>query len=103
MSGFASNDLNSKSTAERIVAAAQEFEAVLIEQMLAEARVASGLGEEQDQASSTLREIADQQFARLIASQGGLGVTKVLLESLKKSSPEATPPLSPAQSRLSPV
>ena len=85
MSGFASNDLQSKSTPERVAAAAKEFEAVLIEQMLKEARSSSGLSEEQDQASATLREIADQQFARLIASQGGLGVTKVLLESLKKS------------------
>lgn len=92
MSGFASNDLQSKSTPERVAAAAKEFEAVLIEQMLKEARSSSGLSEEQDQASATLREIADQQFARLIASQGGLGVTKVLLESLKKSSaPEGSP------------
>ena len=84
MSGFASNDLQSKSTPERVAAAAKEFEAVLIEQMLKEARTSSGLSEEQDQASATLREIADQQFARLIASNGGLGVTKVLLESLKE-------------------
>ena len=89
MSGFASNDLQSKSTPERVAAAAKEFEAVLIEQMLKEARTSSGLSEEQDQASTTLREIADQQFARLIASQGGLGVTKVLLESLKKNAAPA--------------
>jgi Rod binding domain-containing protein len=85
MSGFASNDLQSNSPAERIGAAAKEFEAVLLEQMLKEARASSGLGEQEDQASSTLREIADQQFARVIAGQGGLGVTKVLLESLKKN------------------
>ena len=56
MSGFASNDLQSKSTPERVAAAAKEFEAVLIEQMLKEARTCSGLSEEQDQASATLRE-----------------------------------------------
>ena len=96
MSGFASNDLQSKSTPERVAAAAKEFEAVLIEQMLKEARTSSGLSEEQDQASATLREIADQQFARLIASQGGLGVTKVLLESLKKNdAPSAEPAAAP--------
>jgi len=86
MAGFAANDLQSKSSPERIAAAAKEFEAVLIEQMLKEAHASSGFGEEQDQASATLREIADQQFARLIAGQGGLGVTKVLLQSLKKNS-----------------
>ncbi len=84
MSGFASNDLASKNTPERIAAAATEFEAVLIEQMLKEARATGGLGGEEDQASGTLREMADQQFARLIAGQGGLGITKDLVASLKK-------------------
>ncbi|MBY0502863.1 MAG: hypothetical protein K2X03_03070 [Bryobacteraceae bacterium] len=85
MAGFASNDLSSEKKPARIAAAAKEFEAVLIEQMLKEARTtgSSLAGEEQDQATSTLKEIADQQFARLIAGQGGLGVTKVLLDSLK--------------------
>lgn len=86
MSGFASNDLQSKSTPERVAAAAKEFEAVLLEQMLKEARAGASLGEDHDQASQSLREIADQQFARVIANQGGLGVTKVLLESLNKAS-----------------
>ena len=95
MAGFASNDLQSKSAPERVAAAAKEFEAVLIEQMLKEARTSSGLSEEQDQASATLREIADQQFARLIASNGGLGVTKVLLESLKKNAAMGTEPAGP--------
>ena len=92
MSGFASNDLQSKSTPERVAAAAKEFEAVLIEQMLKEARTSSGLSEEQDQASATLREIADQQFARLIASQGGLGVTRCYWKASKR-----TPPRVPSQ------
>ena len=85
MAGFASNDLQSKNQPERIMAAAKEFEAVLLEQMLKEARAGSGLGEEQDQASTTLREIADQQFARLIAGQGGMGITKILTDSFKKT------------------
>jgi Rod binding domain-containing protein len=83
MTGFASNDLQSKSAADRVAGAAKEFEAVLIEQMLKEARTSPGLDEEQDQASATLKEIADQQFARLIARQGGLGITRDLLRSLK--------------------
>ena len=83
MAGFASNDLQSKKAPERIAAAAQEFEAVLIEQMLKEAHATSGFGDEQDQASASMREMADQQFARVIAGQGGLGVTKLLLEKLQ--------------------
>ena len=102
MAGFASSDLDkSKSTPERVLAAAKEFEAVLLEQMLKEARTSSSLSEEHDQAGNALREIADQQFARLISSQGGLGISKVLVDSLKKASPP--PPLTPAsapQTRL---
>ena len=84
MAGFASNDLQSKNGKDRIVSAATEFEAVLVEQMLKEAKTSSGLSEEQDQASATLKEIADQQFARVIASKGGLGITRDLLKSLQK-------------------
>lgn len=84
MAGFASNDLQSKSGKDRVLGAAKEFEAVLLEQMLKEARTSSGLSEEQDQASATLKEIADQQFARLIAGQGGLGITRDLVKSLEK-------------------
>ena len=91
LSGFASNDLSSGSKPERIAAAATEFEAVLIEQMLRESRAGSGLGEEADQASTALREMADQQFARVIAGQGGLGISKLLQQGLNKSKPEATP------------
>ena len=88
LSGFASNDLASKDQPQRIAAAAREFEAVLIEQMLKETRSGSGLGDEQDQAGSALREMADQQFARVIAGQGGLGITKVLVQSLNQASPQ---------------
>jgi len=91
MSGFASNDLASKNKPERIAAAAKEFEAVLIEQMLRESRASAGLGEEPDEASSSLRDMADQQFARVIAGQGGFGITKLLLEGLNKGDPSPPP------------
>ena len=105
MAGFASNDLDKgKSTPERVLAAAKEFEAMLLEQMLKEARTSSSLSEEPDQASNTLREIADQQFARLIASQGGLGISKVLVDSFKKATPASPPtPASPSQSFTGPL
>ena len=90
LSGFASNDLSSKDKPKRIAAAAKEFEALLIEQMLKETRSGSGLGEEQDQAGGALRKMADQQFARVIAGQGGLGITKVLVQSLNQA-PLKTP------------
>jgi Rod binding domain-containing protein len=91
MAGFASNDLQSKNGKDRVLSAAREFEAVLLEQMLKEARTSSGLSEEQDQASATLKEIADQQFARLIAGQGGLGITRDLVKSLQAASDSPKP------------
>jgi Rod binding domain-containing protein len=83
--------LQSKNGKDRVLSAAREFEAVLLEQMLKEARTSSGLSEEQDQASATLKEIADQQFARLIAGQGGLGITRDLVKSLQAASDSPKP------------
>ena len=65
--------------------AAQQFESVLIEQMLKTARE-SGSGEwfGTDQASEPLAEMAEQQFAQLLASNGGLGLAKLVVNGLNR-------------------
>ena len=72
---------------EKIGDAAKQFEALLIEQMLRSARESgsgdwSGSGE--DQTGSTMCELAEQQFAQLLASKGGLGLAKLVTAGLER-------------------
>ena len=63
---------------------AGEFESLLIGQMLKSARESGGgwLGTGDDEASSTTAGYAEEQFAQTIASQGGLGIAKMLVTGL---------------------
>jgi Rod binding domain-containing protein len=77
--------------------AAKQFEAMLIAQMLHSAREeaeddALGGG---DSAGSTMLDMADQQFSKLLTDRGGLGLASVIEKSLKSG-----PAVAPA-SRLS--
>ncbi|MEO8661877.1 MAG: hypothetical protein ABI693_25650 [Bryobacteraceae bacterium] len=69
--------------------AAREFEALLIGQMLKSAREADGsegwLGTGQDSSGTSVLEFAEQQFAQLMASGGGLGLAKMVTEGLSAS------------------
>ena len=72
---------------EKIADAAQQFESLLIAQMLRSGREsASGnLGDEDtDSESSTMLDLAGQQFAQMLAKQGGLGLTRLLVAGLKE-------------------
>ena len=64
---------------------AGEFEALLIGQMLKSARESEGggwFGSGEDEASSTTAAYAEEQFAQTIASQGGLGISSMLVKGL---------------------
>ena len=64
---------------------AAEFESLLVAQMLRSVRESSAggwLGGGEDQASQSMVEIAEQQFARLLASQGGLGLQDLIEQGL---------------------
>lgn len=69
--------------------AAVQFEALLIGQLLKNAR-ASGeggwLGSGEDQASSTMMEVAEEHLAQVLASQGGLGIANLVVQSLESKS-----------------
>lgn len=59
--------------------AAQQFEALLVAQLLQSMRA----GESEDQASATVFEMAEQEFARLLAARGDFGIARMLAASLQ--------------------
>lgn len=72
---------------------AQQFESLLIEQMLRSMREAEGkgwMGGGSDQAGASLMEYAEQEMSRVIAAGGGFGLAKMVRESLTPRS-DATP------------
>jgi Rod binding domain-containing protein len=72
--------------------AAKQFEAMLMAQMLHSAREDEGddalSGE--DSGGSTMLDMADQQFSKLLADRGGLGLGSLIAKSLN-ASPAVTP------------
>jgi Rod binding domain-containing protein len=70
--------------------AAQQFEALMIGQMLRSAHESGGngsLGPDSDESATSepLLDLADQQLARLLANNGGFGLAKLIAKSLNQS------------------
>lgn len=68
-----------------LAAAAKQFEALLIAQLLKSARE-SGSGEwtgEKDGPLSSLQEIAEQNLAEVLASQGGFGLADMIVSQIE--------------------
>ncbi len=81
--------VSSKDSPAKIHDAAQQFESLLIGQLLKSSREAGGsgwLGTDQDDADGTAMEFAEQQFARMLASSGGLGLSKTIEAGLQARS-----------------
>jgi len=85
----------------RIRDAAQQFEALLINQILHSARGSEGggwlsLGD--DPAGDSATDFAEQQLADTLARQGGFGLARMISEGLERESasrhtpPEGSPP-----------
>src|SRR5579883_2958521 len=67
--------------------AAQQFEALLLGQILQTVSEAGGwLGSGADSASGCATSLAEQQLAILLARQGGMGLGKLIETGLKKAS-----------------
>ena len=85
-----SNDSSSdtKST-KKIKDAAQQFEGLMIQQLLKSARGGSesrgwlSTGEE-DQTGQTAIDFAEQQFSSVLAKSGGLGLTNFIVKNIEK-------------------
>jgi flagellar protein FlgJ len=67
----------------KVADAAQQFEALLIGQMLRSAREASH-DDDGDNSSETMMDLANQQFSQLLAKNGGLGMAHMIVEGLGK-------------------
>jgi Rod binding domain-containing protein len=63
----------------KIEGAAKQFEALMIAQMLRTARENT---EDGDSSSSTMLDVADQQFSQVLANNGGLGLAKLVVKGL---------------------
>ena len=79
---------------EKIEQAAKQFESLLIAQLMKsmhEAGSKGWLGEE-DESSDCAMEMAEEQFAQALANGGGLGLSRLIIQGLNKSSeaPEST-------------
>ena len=84
--GSSSVSVASKDTPEKIHKAAQDFESLLIAQLLKLARESgggmTGDADEQDETNSTLLELGEQQLAQALSSSGGLGIANMVVAGL---------------------
>jgi Rod binding domain-containing protein len=72
--------------------AATQFEALLISQMLKSSHEEgeSWLGTGDDQTASTMTGLAEEHLSQTLATHGGLGLSKVIVQQLHATAP--TPP-----------
>ena len=71
----------------KIRGAAQQFESLLLAQILHAAHGSSGgwLGSGSDSAADGVSSLADEQLAVMISQQGGLGLRDLIVQGLTKS------------------
>jgi peptidoglycan hydrolase FlgJ len=74
-----------QATPKKVADAAQQFEALMIGQMLKSVREA-GADDDEDNESATMYDVADQQFSQLLAKNGGLGLAHMVANGLDKES-----------------
>ena len=88
-SGAAGAGAGKKDDPAKIRDAAEQFESLLLAQMLQSARDSDGgwLGGGSDSASDCAFSLADQQLAMAMAKGGGFGLAKVVAAGLEKTQP----------------
>ncbi len=65
--------------------AAQQFEALLLGQILRSVRASGGwLGSGSDSSSDCATSLAEEHFAAMLAQQGGLGLADLIAEGLRR-------------------
>ena len=70
----------------KVEGAAKQFEALMIAQMLRTAREDTEAG---NSSSSTMLDVADQQFSQVLANNGGLGLAKLIVKGLNQGQSNA--------------
>ncbi len=74
-----------KDDPQKAVEAAQQFESLLIGQMLKQMRSSGSegwMGTGDDQAGESAMELAEEQLAHSLSAQGGLGLAKLIADGL---------------------
>jgi peptidoglycan hydrolase FlgJ len=85
--GTTSPGSSPKDDPEKIKNAAEQFEALMIEQMLqSAANSGSGgwMGSSDDDSDSALGGVAEQSFAQALSANGGLGLAKLIVAGLSR-------------------
>jgi Rod binding domain-containing protein len=81
---LANEALTAQSKPKNAAEAAKQFEAMLIAQMLRAAHESNADSRDGgDSGSDTLFDVAGQQFAQVLANNGGLGLAKTILQGLQ--------------------
>ena len=73
--------------AKGVLEAAQQFEALLMGQILKEVSASAGSLGEADSSASTMSELAIEHLAKDISSRGGFGLASMMAQSLSASAP----------------
>ena len=73
-------------TADKVTDAAQQFETLLIGQILRSARQGgSGWLGAEDSSAECATDYAEQQFSAVLAQQGGLGLARLIVQGLDRN------------------
>jgi len=78
----------------KVEGAAKQFEALLIAQMLRTARENT---EDDDSTKSTMLDLADQQFSQVLANNGGLGISNMIVKGINQGQINANQQSSPTK------
>ena len=66
--------------------AGEEFESLLVTHLLKTAREAGGwLGTGSDRSMDSMMEFAEEQLSKLLVAQGGLGLTRAVMDGLQQT------------------
>src|ERR1700674_4505386 len=97
----------SRTSPEKIEHAAKQFESLLIGQILKsmhEAGSSGWMGGGEDQSGESAMELAEEQFAQALASRGGLGLSRLIIQGLTQSQKSTSEPqpssVDPAAAKL---
>lgn len=80
---------------EKIEHAAKQFESLLIGQILKsmhEAGSSGWMGAGEDQSGESAMELAEEQFAQALASRGGFGLSRLIIQGLTKPEKSSVDP-----------
>ncbi len=91
---FSAGDIAATKKPSKLHDAAQQFEALMIGEMMKTVRESGSegwLGSGSDSGSESAMDMAESQFARALAMGGGLGLSKSIEQSVSAQHPDAQP------------